>query len=44
MLTSNNLRNLVGLLLAALTIALIGVALSEAERLGEQRQQEAWTR
>lgn len=44
MLTSNNIRNLLGLLLAAATIALIGVVLSEAERLGEQRQMEAWTR
>lgn len=39
-MTTNTLKNLVGLLLASLTIALIGVALSEAERLGEQRQME----
>lgn len=43
-MTTNTLKNLVGLLLASLTIALIGVVLSEAERLGEQRRQEAWTR
>lgn len=39
-MTTNTLRNLVGLVLASLTIALIGVVLSESERLGEQRQME----
>jgi hypothetical protein len=39
-MSTNTLRNLVGLLLASLTIALIGVVLAEAERLGEQRQME----
>lgn len=43
-MTLHTFRNLVGLLLACLTIALIGAVLSEAERLGEQRQMEAWTR
>lgn len=39
-MTTNTFRNFLGLLLASLTIALIGVALAEAERLGEQRQME----
>lgn len=37
-MTIHTFKNLVGLLLASLTIALIGVVLAEAERLGEQRQ------